>query len=1213
MSNKIDLQIAELEKKIGVERKVKLGAESMRNMLKDKNARGEIEVSIAESQKRLDFLQGEMDKLKAKQAMGGADDSAVKSPPPGTVPLATTTSTSTLAKGSEMILDKRRSIGGAEAKRSGFLGKLGFSKKEPSTGSVYSNSTAGASSTSPTSPIVKSPSGGANGGFGSMSLSRSNSDATTGKRQQASNFEMSRADAGLTPEKIAYKVAAIQSKIEVETRVKAGAEKLLAGFDSRPVDTLSQAERKSRDDLAEKLKESSGRMTLLKTTLQRYQAMHVEGLAEDEDFSEQSSRKISGLLKVTIVAARNFVGKKSTKNEAYVIIKVDNVTQARTKTKKSVWNEVFGIFLDKAVEIEFSVYDASDALIALQFFKLADLQEEVDFINQTAEVPADGVENVWDMDPAGQIQLKFRFSNKGDKSGAITRNVAVKKRKFHVVNGHRFMSQKFYGFMKCALCQDTIITGTGYQCDSCRFLCHKKCCSQVVTKCITKVADAEEINLQQSQIIKHNVAHRFAANAVLVPTWCAHCGFMLSIGPKKSSFKCNECSLTCHNDCRVYIPNLCGMSLIMANQLMAQSMEIEKKRKAALKERGVTTEDIKRSRDSTDALNKLMSIPATRHVCLEDFHLLAVLGKGNFGKVMLAEEKASKNLFAIKVLKKDFILTNDEIESTRSEKRVFVTINKERHPFLVGLHSCFQTDTRIYFVMDYINGGDLMLHIQRQQFSEKRAKFYACEVLLALEYFHKNDIVYRDLKLDNILLTLDGHIKIADYGLCKENMGFGGTTNTFCGTPEFMAPEILLEQDYSRAVDWWAFGVLIYEMLLGQAPFKGQDEDEIFRAIIEDDVLYPVNMSKEAVSIMQALLNKDPVQRLGGSETDALEIKKHSYFDGISWDDVYHKNIPPPYVPQVAHDRDVSNFDSEFTREIPVLTPVEGILQESDQLEFKGFTYVAEWVNQSGFLNPEVPPLDENYKSMKTTAINTIVPTRAEHKSSRTSLKEQAAVMTSRNSNTSLSAAARPPAAPASTSKTSLSDIVRTGTPQINVPVEVSQELIIDRSESHHSMNRVPSFNPLVPDSMSQAPVKSQSHDLFSFQDDADAELPNSAPPRTSSRPSMVTSSPPDIVGSNSSLTFQKAVRMPLPGSAVVSHATLSAVTARDTANSGLDEAVVKRLQHRDSHEELTAVETVTNGVQEVSIMSKSELPTSDTLALRTTNIVEAADKSVES
>ena len=179
-----------------------------------------------------------------------------------------------------------------------------------------------------------------------------------------------------------------------------------------------------------------------------------------------------------------------------------------------------------------------------------------------------------------------------------------------------------------------------------------------------------------------------------------------------------------------------------------------------------------------------------RRIGLDHFNFLAVLGKGNFGKVMLAETKQAKQLYAIKVLKKEFIIENDEVESTKSEKRVFLVANKERHPFLLNLHACFQTETRVYFVMEYISGGDLMLHIQRGQFGLKRAQFYAAEVCLALKYFHENGVIYRDLKLDNILLTLDGHIKIADYGLCKEDMWYGSTTSTFCGTPEFMAPEV---------------------------------------------------------------------------------------------------------------------------------------------------------------------------------------------------------------------------------------------------------------------------------------------------------------------------------------------------------------------------------------------------------------------------------------
>ena len=333
--------------------------------------------------------------------------------------------------------------------------------------------------------------------------------------------------------------------------------------------------------------------------------------------------------------------------------------------------------------------------------------------------------------------------------------------------------------------------------------------------------------------------------------------------------------------------------------------------------------------------------PIQRKVGLDNFNFIAVIGKGNFGKVMLAEDKKSCQLFAIKVLKKEFIIENDEVESTRSEKRVFLAAAKERHPFLLGLHSCFQTETRIYFVMEYVSGGDLMLHIQRQQFTPRQAKFYASEVLLALEYFHKEGIIYRDLKLDNILLTLDGHVKVADYGLCKENMYFGNTTSTFCGTPEFMAPEILLEQRYTRGVDWWAFGVLIYEMLLGQSPFRGDDEDEIFDAILEDEPLYPIHMPRDSVSLLQKLLTRDPSKRLGASEIDAEEIKGHAYFRDVNFDDVLHRRIPPPFRPSIGSATDTSNFDTEFTREQPTLTPVTGQLSESDQAEFAGFSWVS--------------------------------------------------------------------------------------------------------------------------------------------------------------------------------------------------------------------------------------------------------------------------------
>ncbi|RPD60437.1 hypothetical protein L226DRAFT_469316 [Lentinus tigrinus ALCF2SS1-7] len=338
-------------------------------------------------------------------------------------------------------------------------------------------------------------------------------------------------------------------------------------------------------------------------------------------------------------------------------------------------------------------------------------------------------------------------------------------------------------------------------------------------------------------------------------------------------------------------------------------------------------------------------LPQEYKVGLDDFNFLAVLGKGSFGKVMLAQEKKTNSLYAIKVLKKESIIGRDEVARTRSEKQVFLAAARERHPFLLGMHACFQTETRVYFVMEYISGGDLMLHIQREQFSYRQAKFYASEVLLALEYFHANGIIHRDLKLDNILLTPDGHVKVADYGLCKEEMWFGSTTTTFCGTPNYMAPEILLGQRYGRAVDWWAFGVLMYEMLLGQSPFCGEDQYKIFDAILEDEPLYPTTMPHDAVLILQKLLTRVPSDRLGSGMGDAEEIKREPFFSDVNFDDMLNKRIPPPYLPTITGTADTSNFDEEFTKEQPTLTPVHTQLSSRDQAQFSGFSWAASWVD----------------------------------------------------------------------------------------------------------------------------------------------------------------------------------------------------------------------------------------------------------------------------
>lgn len=290
---------------------------------------------------------------------------------------------------------------------------------------------------------------------------------------------------------------------------------------------------------------------------------------------------------------------------------------------------------------------------------------------------------------------------------------------------------------------------------------------------------------------------------------------------------------------------------------------------------------------------KLEYVQQPKKMCLDDFNLIKLIGRGSWGKVMLSREKSTGFLYAIKILKKHVIIAQNEVGHTLTESRVLRTTN---HPFLIALKYSFRDGERLCFVMEYAGGGELFYHLsQERKFSEEKTKFYGAEIVSALGYLHDHEIIYRDLKLENLLLGRDGHIKIADFGLCKDNIRFTDTTRTFCGTPEYLSPEVIEDNHYGRAVDWWSLGVLLYEMMCGSLPFNNRTTDLLFREILLKQVSFPANLSSSlsepAKSFLTGLLIKDPAKRLGGGPDDAREIMIHAFFRGLNWQDLIDKRV----------------------------------------------------------------------------------------------------------------------------------------------------------------------------------------------------------------------------------------------------------------------------------------------------------------------------------
>ena len=330
-----------------------------------------------------------------------------------------------------------------------------------------------------------------------------------------------------------------------------------------------------------------------------------------------------------------------------------------------------------------------------------------------------------------------------------------------------------------------------------------------------------------------------------------------------------------------------------------------------------------------------------------DFEPLKLLGRGSFGEVLLVRLKANKKLYAMKVLDKKMLKQRKQQIHTKTERDLMVKINC---PFIVNIKSAFQDETKLYIVSEFLQGGDLFFHLHEKRytvFPEIKARFYIMELVIALDFLHQNNMIYRDLKPENILLDSQGHVKLTDFGLSKIFENEDDKAYTVCGTPQYLAPEILLRKGYDKAVDWWSLGCVLYEMLYGRLPFKLKKGQKISLNIYKEEIAFDKKISEEAKDLIVNLLIFDPKSRLGSGVDGGEKIKNHNFFKGVNWKDVWDRKLEPPFVPNLKSDQDLKYFDSSFTDEsVGSLLGKNSLKERGFSNEYSGFSYLAPSVSK---------------------------------------------------------------------------------------------------------------------------------------------------------------------------------------------------------------------------------------------------------------------------
>uniref|UniRef100_A0A672Q0J4 Protein kinase C n=1 Tax=Sinocyclocheilus grahami TaxID=75366 RepID=A0A672Q0J4_SINGR len=621
-------------------------------------------------------------------------------------------------------------------------------------------------------------------------------------------------------------------------------------------------------------------------------------------------------LKPTTTSMRHAVmfNKANQTMDPYIVVKVDEYkigqTHTKQKTNMPTYNEEFSVNVNNGKQVELAIFH--DAPIGYDDFVANCTIQFGDLMKSTNR--EESFEGWVDLEPEGKVYILVSLTGSfiDDDAGGNTRpykefnrkRQQAVRRKIHQVNGHKFMSTFLKQPTFCFHCKEFIwgVFGKqGYQCQVCTCVVHKRCHQFVVTVCPRMKKPAKEETTNQGFSI--NVPHKFNIHNYKVPTFCDHCGSLLW-GIVRQGLHCKICKMNVHIRCKGNVAPNCGVNNVeLANKLAEMGLQP-----------GGLTKRNSMGLSGMDAQSRTLSVrgdrgqskkEASRKLGISNFTLLQVLGKGSFGKVMLVRLNGSDQVFAVKVLKKDIILQDDDVECTMTEKRVLSFAST--HPYLTQVYCCFQTLERLFFVMEFVNGGDLMFHIQKsRKFEENRARFYTAEITSALIFLHSKGIIYR---LDR---QMHSRQKIKGYLI----------QNEISGCPKFN----------------------FYMMLSGHAPFEAENEDDLFESILTEEIIYASWLSTNAVDILKGFLTKNPSRRLGcvAAEGGEAAVTSHPFFTSIDWNKLNQRELEPPFKPRIKTAEDVNNFDPDFTQEDPTLTPIdEAIIPSISQDEFRDFSFTS--------------------------------------------------------------------------------------------------------------------------------------------------------------------------------------------------------------------------------------------------------------------------------